>query len=400
MDLRSGHPYWLVKNGLIASYPTLGESTSCEVAIIGGGITGALIAVELNREGLDVVLLDKRDVATGSTAASTALLQYEIDTELIPLIEKVGEANAVRAYRLGLDAIDRVEQLAGELPDDCGFIRRDSLYLASRASHAARLRAECECRRRMGFACEMLGPEAIAEQFPFSGPAAILSRGDAEIDAFRFTHRLLERAAQGGVRIFDRTTVTGIDREPSQVTLHTERGATVTAARVVFATGYESKQYLRQKVGTLQSTYALVSEPMSPFPRWPGRCLIWESARPYFYLRTTPDDRVIMGGEDTSFASDHRRDRLIERKTKRLVRRFSKMFPETPLEVAYAWAGTFGESKDGLAYIGRPADWPNGYFTVGYGGNGITMSVIAARLIADDIIGRPNADAQIYRFGR
>ncbi len=400
MDLRSGHPFWVVKNGLIASYPPLRESTRCDVAIIGGGITGALIAVELNQEGLDVVLLDKRDVATGSTAASTALLQYEIDTELIPLIDKVGEANAVRAYRLGLDAIDRVEQLAGELPDDCGFIRRDGLYLASRAAHAARLQAECECRRRVGFACELLGPAAIAERFPFSAPAAILSRGDAEIDAFRFTHRLLERAAQRGVRIFDRTTVTKIDRASEQVTIHTDRDATVAAARVVFATGYESQQYLRQNIGTLHSTYALVSEPLDPFPRWPGRCLIWETARPYLYLRTTTDDRVIIGGLDTSFASDHRRDRLVERKSTKLVRRFAKLFADTPLEVAYAWAGTFGETKDGLAYIGSPPDWPNAYFAVGYGGNGITMSVIAARLIADDIVGRPNSDASIYRFDR
>lgn len=400
MDLRSGHPFWLVKNGLIASYPPLGESTKCEVAIIGGGITGALIADELCREGLDVVLLDKRDVATGSTAASTALLQYEIDTELIPLMEKVGETDAVRAYRLGLDAIDRVEQLVAELPENCGFIRRDGLYLASRASHAARLRAEYDCRRRAGFACELLEAEEIAERFPFSAPAAILSRGDAEIDAFRFTHRLLERAVQRGVRIYDRTTVTRIDRGPQQVTLATDRGATVTATRVVFATGYESQQYLRQKIGTLHSTYALVSEPLAPFPRWPGRCLIWETARPYFYLRTTPDDRVIIGGEDTSFASDHRRDRRIERKTKKLARRYEKMFPDTPFEVAYAWAGTFGETKDGLAYIGSPPEWPDGYFAVGYGGNGITMSVIAARLIADDIVGRPNADAKIYRFNR
>lgn len=400
MDLRSGHPFWIVKNGLIASYPALRESTRCDVAIIGGGITGALIAVELNQEGLDVVLLDKRDVATGSTAASTALLQYEIDTELIPLIDKVGEANAVRAYRLGLDAIDRVEQLAGELPDDCGFTRREGLYLASRTAHATRLQAECECRRRVGFACELLGPAAIAERFPFSAPAAILSRGDAEIDAFRFTHRLLERATQRGVRIFDRTTVTKIDRASEQVTIHTDRDSTVTAARVVFATGYESQQYLRQNIGTLHSTYALVSEPLDPFPRWPGRCLIWETARPYLYLRTTADDRVIIGGLDTSFASDHRRDRLVERKTTKLVRRFAKLFPDTPLEVAYSWAGTFGETKDGLAYIGRPPDWPNAYFAVGYGGNGITMSVIAARLIADDVVGRPNPDASIYRFDR
>ena len=72
MDLRSGHAFWPIKNGLLASYPPLLHDEACDVAIIGGGITGALVANRLVGEGVDVVLLDKRDIATGSTAASTA----------------------------------------------------------------------------------------------------------------------------------------------------------------------------------------------------------------------------------------------------------------------------------------------------------------------------------------
>src|SRR5262249_55250262 len=105
MDLRSGQPFWPLRNGLLESYPALRQDETCEVAIIGGGITGALVAYHLAEEGVDIVLLDKRDVGTGSTAASTSLLQYEIDTELADLIDRVGEADAVRAYRLGIEAI-------------------------------------------------------------------------------------------------------------------------------------------------------------------------------------------------------------------------------------------------------------------------------------------------------
>ena len=82
MDLRSGHPFWRLKNGLLADYPSLKHDESCEVAIIGGGITGALVAYHLAQEGVETVLVDTRDIGAGSTAASTALLQYEIDTEL------------------------------------------------------------------------------------------------------------------------------------------------------------------------------------------------------------------------------------------------------------------------------------------------------------------------------
>jgi glycine/D-amino acid oxidase-like deaminating enzyme len=174
----------------------------------------------------------------------------------------------------------------------------------------------------------------------------------------------------------------------------------IRARRIVFATGYESQKYVRQKIGGLNSTYAVASEPLESFAGWPDGCLIWETARPYFYARQSEDGRAMIGGDDTAFHDDHERDRLVERKVERLKARFEKLFPAIQFTPAYAWAGTFGETKDGLAYIGQPDDQPRAYFAVGYGGNGITFGVIAARLITDLYVGRPNADAAIFRFGR
>src|SRR4051794_21480358 len=89
IDLKSNYPFWLVKNGLLHSYPALENDIICEVAVIGGGITGALAAYHLVEASVDALVLDKRDIGWGSTSASTALLQYEIDTPLHQLIELV-----------------------------------------------------------------------------------------------------------------------------------------------------------------------------------------------------------------------------------------------------------------------------------------------------------------------
>ena len=107
MRLRSKETYWLLKNGLLCSYPSLQKNISCEVLIIGGGITGALIAYQLSKEGYGTVLIDKRDIAMGSTSATTAMLQYEIDEPLYSLIDKVGENAAVDSYQEGVLAIDK-----------------------------------------------------------------------------------------------------------------------------------------------------------------------------------------------------------------------------------------------------------------------------------------------------
>ncbi len=240
MDLRTGHPYWVVKNGLLATYPPLTTDERCDVAIVGAGITGALLSQSLSQAGMDCVVLDRRDAGSGSTAASTALLQYEIDTELWELIDLVGESHAVRAYRLGLEAIDAIEELARLDAASCEFERRESLYFASRRSHGARLRREFDCRRQHGFDIDFLEADEISERFSFQAPCGILSRGDAVIDAVQLTHTLLQAARRTGARIFDRTTVKSFKKDGDNFRLLTDRGPTVTARHLIMASGYES----------------------------------------------------------------------------------------------------------------------------------------------------------------
>lgn len=400
MDLKSGYPFWPIKNGLIASYPRLDTDASCEVAIIGGGITGAIMADALSKAGIDAIVVDRRDIATGSTSASTALLQYEIDTPLVDLIDLIGRDHAVRSYLLCVEAIGKIERLIGTLDDDCGFERKQSLYLASRKRDVAGLRAEYEARRTYGIQLDYLERAQIEARYSFSAAGALYSAEAAQVDVYRFAHALFRAATNRGLRIYDRTQITAIEHTPNSVVLTTDGGCQIQARQVVIAAGFESQAYLKHKVGAFKSTYALISEPVAQFTGWEDQCLIWESARPYFYLRTTSDGRVIIGGEDDLFDNELSRDRRLNSKCKRLLKRFERMFPQIKLDVAYSWAGTFGETKDGLAYIGATEDFPHGYFALGYGGNGITYSMIAADIISDLLQGKPNSDAEIFRFDR
>src|SRR5688500_7764944 len=121
MDLESGLPYWKIKSGLLGVYPALAADETCEVAILGAGITGALIADHLSSAGIDVLVLDKRETGWGSTCASTALLQYEVDVPLYQLIEMRGEAFAQRAYLRCLGAVHQLAAIAQGLEEDVGF---------------------------------------------------------------------------------------------------------------------------------------------------------------------------------------------------------------------------------------------------------------------------------------
>jgi len=109
---------------------------------------------------------------------------------------------------------------------------------------------------------------------------------------------------------------------------------------------------------------------------------------------------LLAGGEDDETHSPLKRDALVEAKAAKILKRVQSMFPDLRLETEHAWAGTFGETKDGLPYIGRSPELPYARFALGFGGNGITFSAMAADIIADELCGRPNADAEIFRFGR
>jgi glycine/D-amino acid oxidase-like deaminating enzyme len=126
--------------------------------------------------------------------------------------------------------------------------------------------------------------------------------------------------------------------------------------------------------------------------------MIWEAADPYLYVRTTSDGRVICGGEDEDFSDETARDALLQPKTKTLQRKLGRLMPKLDTTVEFAWTGSFGRSTTGLPTIGLIPDLPNCWVALGYGGNGITYSQIAADIIAGALSGRPDMDANLFDF--
>jgi glycine/D-amino acid oxidase-like deaminating enzyme len=165
----------------------------------------------------------------------------------------------------------------------------------------------------------------------------------------------------------------------------------------------EAERFLPRRVGVLWSTYALITEPIprDSFSGWPAdRCVIWDSGNPYLYLRTTGDDRAIIGGYDDRFRGHAHRDRQVRAKARSLQRRFRSFFPAIPCEVATAWSGTFETTADTLPYIGQCRGVPHTWFALGFGGNGTTFAVIAAEIIRDALLGRDDPDAPLFGFER
>ena len=396
--LHSGAPWWLLQNGLVdLSAPIRGP---VDVAIVGAGITGALIADTLSSDGARVAILDRRSPATGSTAVSTGLLQYEIDTPLSSLIDLIGESEAVEAYRWSWNAVDRLEAIAGTFPDSAGFERKPSLYLASRRRDQGDLDRDQEARLRHGFHSERLSRRTVLERFGIPSRGAVLTSQAGQVDPVRLTRGLLGRAMERGAALLGNTTVHDVRVSGARLVLDTDRGE-VTARQVVFAMGYEMPPRLLPDLVRLHGTFALVTEPADDLGRWGGRCLVWETSRPYTYLRTAPGGRVICGGEDLPFKNTDARDALLAPRARRLEKRLVNLLPGVRLRPAFTWGGTFAETRDGLPLIGPSAELHGAFVALGYGGNGITFGVIAADILCCLLRGQaPPRSIRMFKPGR
>jgi glycine/D-amino acid oxidase-like deaminating enzyme len=398
--VRTSEAYWLLRNGIGDANGELRESLDCDIAIIGAGITAALVADALIATGQRILVLDSRDIAQGSTSASTALLQYEIDTHLVDLTGLLGADAAMRAYLACAASFSMFEQRFPELLPLAGYERRASLYLASGEKAVPALRAELAARRGIGLACEWLEADALLRRFGCHRPGAILSALGAQVDPFRLTRGLFAACLRHGVRLFARSKVTGIEEQGEHLKLRTAAGHTVTASNVVVCAGYESLGFLPDGFADLHNTFALVTEPLARegIATLP---LIWESARPYIYLRSTPDGRLLVGGADVPFKNAVFRDQLLPHQVRKLADQYRDLFGEELPPVAYAWAGSFAQTHDGLPLIGRvPGRNPRLQFALCYGGNGTTYSVHAGDMIRAAIEGRAHALDDVFGFAR
>ena len=203
-----------------------------------------------------------------------------------------------------------------------------------------------------------------------------------------------------GLDVYDHTAISSIVHKDRHIELTTKDKCKISARKVVMACGYESSAWLPKRVDQLSTTYAIVSEPFQDKMLWHKNAMIWETARPYLYIRTTQDHRIMVGGKDDEFSGAWKRQQQLPVKVRSLEKAFQALFPHIRWKADFYRAGLFAGTKDGLPYIGTLPQRNNMYFALGFGGNGIVFSQIAATLVRDSITGKKNPHSRLFRFDR
>ncbi len=369
-----------------------------DVLIVGAGISGALMANALIGHNLSVLMVDRRKPIGGSSMASTAMIQHEIDVPLHQLNRLRGTADAARIWQRSAKAVEHLASLVDALQIDCHFERKNTLYLSGASYGSRALQAEVSAREAASLAATLLPQAILRARFGIDRTAAIETHVSAAANPAQLTAGFLRHAQANGIPIVETVEITDIREVEGRNAVATSDGRIILATHVVFCTGYEFLKAVANKKHAIVSTWAMATRPRHPRPEWLDDYLVWEGADPYLYFRSTPDGRIIVGGEDEKSDDAFEDPAKLQAKSDILREKLSDLIGIRIGVPDYRWAAAFGVTAQGLPMIGRVPCMRNAFATMGYGGNGITFSQIAAEIISSSILGHADPDASLFPF--
>ncbi|MFZ5890671.1 MAG: FAD-dependent oxidoreductase [Myxococcota bacterium] len=382
--MRATAPLWHGSEGG-ARYPRIAQDLKVDVAIVGGGLTGVTAACLLAQAGKRVALLEGRRIGCGVSERSTAHVTEAVDTRYVEL-ERYSSEHARLVRESSRAAIERIAEFAAFCGAATSFRRVPGYLYSEDPSENDALAEEAEAARRAGASVAL-----TAVPLPIAKNPGVRFDNQAEIDPYAYVTLLAERLAAHAVQVFEESPVVEVKPgEPSRVQV--EHGPLVLAEDVIVATHAPfTKATFQTKVAQYRS-YAVAAPTTALLDG-----LFWDTADPYHYTRSalvgqTP--YLIIGGED------HKTGQQPEGGTEAPFERLAAYARRLGVEPSVRWSAQVVESVDGLPYIGQPARSERIYVATGFGGNGTTFGTLAAMILTDQVLGKSNPYAELYRATR
>lgn len=386
-------PYWQDTAAPFTGAATQPVEGHADVAVIGAGFTGLGAARQLAKAGARVVVLESGRVGGGASGRNGGHLNNGLAHSFLAAKAELGQERAIALYR-ALDAsIDTLETLIAEEGIACDFRRAGKLKLASKPKHFPAIAANfAAVHAEVDADTALLSPADLRGEIgaPFHG--AMLSKKSAMMHMGRYAAGLAAAAARHGAVIHEHTPLTAHRQTGSGHELRTPRG-TLTADTVLLATGAYTPGFLghfRRRIIPVGS-FIIATRPLSESEvaaTLPGNRTCVDTLNLGHYFRLSPDNRLLFGGRARfSAVSDQRSDA----KSGAILRAdMLRLFPHLAgVEIDYCWGGLVDITQDRFPRAGYDQGV---WFAMGYSGHGAQLSTHMGMLLADAILGRPDAN--------
>lgn len=395
-----GTPMFTKNSKIKKQYEYLTEDLDTEVIIVGGGVTGSIVGYYFSKANIPAVILEKERVAHCSTSITTSLLQYELDSNARQLEEYTTLDNVIMSYKLGLKALDEIDEFIKKYDNKCKYQRKDTLLYTSKDEEIKEMKEEYEIRKKAGIDVKYISKEDNPFSINLKGGVYGVN-GGAQLDPYEYTHELLDVSCNMGLKVYENTEVIDIKYLENSVEVITSYGYKVKGKKVIIATGYNTERFTKRNFGHKTVTYNIVTKPVDRFDGWFNKVLIRDNCDPYNYFRTTEDNRIIAGGEDIDFYNNILNEKVAKEKYEILLNRIKNMFPKiNSIESEYEYCGGFISSQDNLGFFGEDPNHKNLWYCLGYGANGILFAILGGMMLSKFYKGEIDDNMKLFKVDR
>jgi glycine/D-amino acid oxidase-like deaminating enzyme len=384
-------------------FPRLRGESAHDVVIIGGGLTGCAAAYACAVAGIRAVVIEAGRIGHGGSGRSAGLLLPDPG----PAFRDVAQAHGLRAARKVFQSWRRASLDAAALLRRLGIraalTPQDALIVARRDGEAA-LRREFQARREAGLDLSWLAARQLQAAAALDAPGAIRARDAFGLDPYRACLGLAAAAVKRGAAIVERTPVRKVRVGRKEAEIVAE-GATLRAQTVVVTTGAATAEYRQLRRHFIRrEAYLVLTEPMPAAVRkavGPRDATIADTNAPSHRIRFTADDRILVAGADGPEVPARAREPVLVQRTGQLMYELLTMYPAiSGLMPEFGWELPYGDTADGLMYIGAHRNFPRHLFALGCGGDSVTGAFLAARIIARHLQGVPDKADEIFGWNR
>ncbi len=401
-------PFWLDQLPAPAPRPALAGAETCDLAVVGAGFSGlwaALLAKERDPQA-DVVVLEA-GLAGGQASGRNGGVCVGSLTHGVTKAAEAFADEEKQLLRLGMETLGEIEQTIAREGIACGWERTGELDIATAEWQVEGLLEQQAHFDRLGVRHEWLDGDALRADIHSPTYLAGLWHHDAAlVDPARLAAGLVRVCAERGVRFFERTPVSALERTRTGVELRAP-GGTLHARRAILATNAFRPLLRRLRLSVVPVyDYALMTEPLSAAQLaavgWSRRQALADAGYLFHYYRLSEDRRILWGGWDALYHYGSRIAPALEDRADEhamLAEQFFATFPQLEgLRFTHRWAGVIDTCSRFCQFWGTALEGRVSY-VLGYTGLGVVASRFGAR-VALDLLGDAPTELTELRFVR
>jgi glycine/D-amino acid oxidase-like deaminating enzyme len=405
MPTRYGESPWLYEFPRMRrpDFPRLRGEHICDVVIVGGGLTGSATAYTCAMAGLKPIVIEADRLGQGSAGRSAGLLLADPG----PTFRDIAQAHGLRTARRVVEAWARGTSdgaaLLKRLKVPRGITPLSDLTVGFRGEEKA-LAREHSAREAAGILSRWLTERQAKTATNLDAGGAIRVPYGFAVDPYAACVAVAAAASRRGATFYERSPVRKVKFGRKSAEVQTA-DAVVRTAHILVTTGIATAEFkpLRRHFKR-RETYMAMTAPVPAGVRrqlCPADTTLRDMRTPHHRIRWAPDQRILVSGADQDETAERTRDAVLVQRTGQLMYELLTMYPAiSGLQPAYGWQLSYGETADGLMYIGPHRNYPHHLFALGGGGDSISGAFVAARILARAVRGRMDKADEVFGWTR